>query len=249
LTLVLVFVRKTDSISSGNVRQGLIFADWWWIYLGLKHNMVLAGVWDAGKKTEFAGEQVMDNAGETIRRTCCPSHSSDRNNGITRRGFIQGAGGAAVLGSALAGLSWASLGAVEDKSSGRQRREIIVSPILIYDTPQRKHQTSWRNWGGIQTEEDAKKEVSRIEKELKSLATRADFPVQFTNVARVRNIGELSRVSEAGKTDVFIVYAAGGWMDTLDTIANHTWSERWRASIIISNNSIRVPRKPQRNWD
>jgi hypothetical protein len=187
--------------------------------LDIKYSMESAGVRDAGKKTEFAGEQVMDNAGGSIRRTCCPSHSSDRHNGITRRGFLKGVGGAGVLGSALTGWSWASLAAVEDKPSGRQRRAIIVSPILLYETPQRKHQTSWRNWGGIQTENDAKKEVARIEKELKSLAARADFPVRFADVARVRNVGELTRVSEAGKADVFIVYAAGGWMDTLDAIA------------------------------
>ncbi|RKY68262.1 MAG: sugar isomerase, partial [Candidatus Latescibacterota bacterium] len=37
---------------------------------------------------------------------------------------------------------------------------------------------SWRPWGGLQTEEDAKKEARRIEEELKSLSSSASFPLE-----------------------------------------------------------------------
>jgi hypothetical protein len=92
-------------------------------------------------------------------------------------------------------------------------------PILVYDAPQRKAQTSWRNWGGIQSVEDAKEEVVRITKELQALKKRADFPIEFADVADVQNKQQLSGISGAGQADVFLVYAAGGWMDVFDAIA------------------------------
>lgn len=161
----------------------------------------------------------MTESGERTRRTCCPCGGGDGDDGITRRGFLQGVGGAGVLGTVLTGLTWSSLAPAEEKAAGRQRRALVVKPILVYETPKRKHQTSWRSWGGIQTEDDAKQEVARIEKELKELSGKADFPVEFADVARVRNSRELSGISGAGKADVFIVYAAGGGMDALRTIA------------------------------
>ena len=160
----------------------------------------------------------MDKEDYRMRRTCCPS-SGGRQPGITRRGFLQGVGGMTVLGTALTGLTWSSLALAEEKSQGWQRRTLVVKPILVYDTPQRKHQTSWRGWGGIQTEEDAKQEVVRIEKELKELGAKADFPVEFAGVSCVHNAKELSGIKGACKADVFIVYAAGGWMDVFDEIA------------------------------
>jgi len=119
----------------------------------------------------------MDKEDYRIRRTCCPSCNGPQP-GITRRGFLQGVGGMTVLGTALTGVKWSSLALAEEKAKGWQRHTLVVKPILVYDTPQRKHQTSWRSWGGIQTEEDAKQEVVRIEKELKGLEAKADFPIE-----------------------------------------------------------------------
>jgi len=124
-----------------------------------------------------------------------------------------------VLGTALTGLTWSSLATAADKPPGYQRKPLVVKPILIYDAPQPKHQTSWRNWGGIQSVEDAKREVGRITKELESLKEKADFPVEFADVAYIRNKRELSGVRGAREADVFLVYAAGGWTDVFDAIA------------------------------
>jgi hypothetical protein len=35
-----------------------------------------------------------------------------------------------------------------------QRRALIVKPIFTYPKPERRPQTSRRNWGGIQNEDD-----------------------------------------------------------------------------------------------
>jgi hypothetical protein len=129
-------------------------------------------------------------------------------------------GGAAVLGAALTGLSWSALSAAErEREASPKRRPLVVKPILTYSTPQRQHQTSWRSWGGIQTEQDADQEVARISRELRELRAEADFPVEFLPVAKIRDGGNLSSISDLAKADVFLVYAAGGWMNTFDALS------------------------------
>jgi len=94
-----------------------------------------------------------------------------------------------------------------------------VKPILVYSTPRRRPQTSWRSWGGIQTEDDASKEIAQIKRELSKLRAKADFPVDFGPVSRVQRAADLSSVNDLDKADVLLVYAAGGWMDTFGALA------------------------------
>ncbi|MHC4705185.1 MAG: twin-arginine translocation signal domain-containing protein, partial [Planctomycetota bacterium] len=155
-----------------------------------------------------------------MRSTCCPCGHDHSSGDITRRGFLQGMGGAAAMGIALTGLTWSSVSAAEmDSEAGPGRRPLVVKPILVYSTPRRRHQSSWRNWGGIQTEKDAGEEKSRIRQELNKLGDEADFPVEFLPVAGIKGAGELSGLSDLKKADVFIVYAAGGGMDTFAKLA------------------------------
>ena len=72
--------------------------------------------------------------------------------------------GAAV---AVGGLSLSALGAGagRDRERGHRlpsRKALCLQPVLVYDTPQRREATSWRNWGAIQTEAQAEDEVKRI---------------------------------------------------------------------------------------
>jgi hypothetical protein len=88
---------------------------------------------------------------------------------------------------------------------------------LVYDTPTRREATSWRNWGGIQTQADAEAEVARIKGELEKLATRADFPVKFLPVTATRGKqGIDAAAEEIAACDVVLLYAAGGWMEAID---------------------------------
>jgi hypothetical protein len=129
-------------------------------------------------------------------------------------------GGAAALGVALTGLTWSSVSAAEqDGKAGPGRRPLVVKPILVYSTPRRRPQTSWRSWGGIQTEQDAGEEKNRIGRELNKLSDEADFPVEFLPVSGIRGAGEVAGLSDLNKADVFIVYAAGGGMDTFAKLA------------------------------
>lgn len=156
-----------------------------------------------------------------VRRTCCPCGEHDSSGGITRRSFLEGVGGAAIVGAALTGLTWSAVATAEaNNETAPKRRALVVKPVLVYDTPKRRPQTSWRSWGGIQTEADANNEVTRIGLELGELGKNADFPVQFLPISRVQNAGGLGSVNDLDKADVYLVYAAGGGMDTFGALGS-----------------------------
>jgi len=124
------------------------------------------------------------------------------------------------LGVALTGLTWSAVSAAEkDGEAGPARRPLVVKPILVYSTPRPRPQWSWRSWGGIQTEQDAKQEVARIKGELRELDNRADFPVKFLPVAAIKGAGDVGGIGELDSADVIMVYAAGGGMDTFARLA------------------------------
>jgi hypothetical protein len=155
-----------------------------------------------------------------LRSTCCPCGHNHSASEITRRGFLQGVGGAAALGVALTGLSWSTISAAEQQSqAGPERRPLVVKPILLYSTPQPRPQWSWRSWGGIQTEQDAKQEVARIQRELRELDNRADFPVKFLPVAAIKGTGDLPGLGDLDSADVIMLYAAGGGQATIEKLA------------------------------
>ncbi len=146
------------------------------------------------------------------RCTCCPSPSS--RGAVSRRSFIKGAGGAALMFPAITGLTWSAVAMAEaDDKLDLKRTPLVVKPILLYSTPKRRPQSSWRSWGGIQTEADADREINKITSELKKIAAEADFPVEFLPVSRVQNGAAIKQIKDLEAADTYIVYAAGGWMD------------------------------------
>ena len=150
------------------------------------------------------------------RPGCNCSHPVEglTQNEISRRQFVRMAGSGALGTVALAGLSWSDLIAVQPlEEFSNKRLPIMVKPVLTYEIPERRDQTSWRSWGGIQTEEDVHDEVARITQELKVLETRADFPVDFLPVSAVTSVSDLNSIGENGSVDLFMIYAAGGGMD------------------------------------
>ena len=92
-----------------------------------------------------------------------------------------------------------------------------VQPVLMYRIPVRREMTSWKSWGGIQSEEAAGEEVKRITEELASLAGGADFPVEILPVVCVTSPEEASKV-HASAADVTIVYPATGSGTLLQTL-------------------------------
>lgn len=146
---------------------------------------------------------------------CCPmgEATSLGKNYLTRRSFLKTMGM-----TALAGLSWPVLSEVRPEEGALPRRPLKVKPILVYSTPQRRPQTSWRAWGGIQTQAEAEAEVQRIQSELRKLRTEADFPVDFFPVARVLKAQDLAGIRDILSADVLLIYAAGGWLDVFQEL-------------------------------
>jgi hypothetical protein len=146
---------------------------------------------------------------------CCPCGQGD---GVSRRGFL---GGAAIGGIALTGLSWSVMKAAEgggQLDNPLPRKPLKVKPILLYSTPKRREKWSWRNWGGIETEAQAKEEVARIQGELNKLQSDADFPVQFLPIAAIKSGSELAGVTDLDAADAVIAYPAGGGTGDMQAI-------------------------------
>ncbi len=154
-----------------------------------------------------------------VRTTCCPCGHDHSASSITRRGFLQGMGGAAALGVALTGLTWSTLSAGQPSvAAAPPRRPLRVKPILLYSTPTRRPQWSWRNWGGIETQEQADAEVVRIAGELKQLEVRADFPVEFLPVSAIRGPDDVAAIADLPGAEMIVLYAAGGPQNTFDAL-------------------------------
>ena len=156
-----------------------------------------------------------------IQPHCCPNEypAGRARPGFSRRAFLKGMGATAVAGMSLGKFAW-PLPLTEDigPDSGLIRRPLKVKPVLAYEIPERRHQTSWRSWGGIQTQSDVEQESVRIRGELDKLRSAADFPVEFLPLSGVRKAADLASVTDLAGTDAILLYAAGGWMDVLDTL-------------------------------
>jgi L-fucose isomerase-like protein len=79
----------------------------------------------------------------------------------------------------------------------------------MYSLPTRRQQTSWKSWGGVQSEPAVKEELARITKELQALAAKAQFPLTILPVAKVTTPEAAKKVGEQDY-DVTLVYACTG---------------------------------------
>jgi hypothetical protein len=124
-------------------------------------------------------------------------------------------------GVALTGLSWSVLAAEQtDDAPAPQRRPLVVKPVLIYEIPVRRPQASWRNWGGIQTQDEANQELVRIKGELDKLQAAADFPMTVLPIASGKNAQEFAAAkAEIASADVVLLYAAGQVQDAVEMIS------------------------------
>jgi len=93
-------------------------------------------------------------------------------------------------------------------------KKLAVQPVLMYRIPQRRHATSWKSWGGVQTEQAVAEEAARISKELTSLSAGADFSFEILPIAKVKTVEEALQVHK-NDYDVIVVYPATGSGDLL----------------------------------
>jgi len=187
----------------------------------------------------------------TFRPHCCPHCSDSDGTGVRRRDFL---GGAAAGGALLAGLSWTALASGDDETARPpSRKPLVVQPILTHDLPQRRPKTSWRNWGGIETAEQAAAEAKAIEAELAALGKQADFPVTILPLATVRGAAEVGQIASLAQADAVIIYAAGGPMTIFDAVAKTgkdvIFFVRWKSGPVYLWYEIVSPRYLRQHTD
>lgn len=138
---------------------------------------------------------------------------------LSRRGFLTGMAGTGVSTVVFSSLSLPALAAAAPAAAPHFRKTLKVQPVLVYSTPTRREGKSWRNWGGIQTEAHAQEEKVRIEGELGQLQAKAEFPFELRPVAMVQTKAQAEALAR-GDHDVTLLYAAGGWLDALEPLAD-----------------------------
>ena len=145
----------------------------------------------------------------------CGGHS------IGRRSFLAAMGGVTAA-SAMAGSVTASAATMARMrpNLGKKQVPLVVQPALTYGIYQSREATSWRPWGGIHTEDDASREIQRIEAELAELAKTAEFPLEIRPVARVRTDAEAAPLRD-GDADVMLIFGASGEIYSLITPNRH----------------------------
>ncbi len=142
------------------------------------------------------------------------SQSGISTTGISRRGFLGGLAGTVSLGGLMSvTTSQANVVSIKPVSAGTalpSGAALRVKPVLLYQIEKRQDKTSWRSYGGLQTQEKVDEEARRIKAELKKLASQAEFPLEVLPVAMVDSD---QKAEEAAGTDcdMLLVYPAGGW--------------------------------------
>ena len=88
-------------------------------------------------------------------------------------------------------------------------RGLTVQPVFMYRLPVRKERTSWKSWGGVQTEEAVRGEMARIDSELAALTRDAKIPAAFRPVVPVTSPEQAAAVHQR-EHDVLLLYASTG---------------------------------------
>ncbi|MBN2376446.1 MAG: hypothetical protein JXD22_08595 [Sedimentisphaerales bacterium] len=149
---------------------------------------------------------------------CCMSKSC---GDLNRREFVTGVGMGLAAGSfALSSLAKMSMGATADSNFVPAKAlRLRVQPVLTAAVPQRRPQTSWRNWGGFQKQEDIENEKQRIKRELDKLESESEFGMDILPLVTLNDAGQAAQVAK-GDHDVLLLYAATSGLDVLEKLTD-----------------------------
>lgn len=147
---------------------------------------------------------------------------------ITRRNFIAACG--FVIGSISANSIINQLLAQEYQLQEIKpiRKPLLIQPVLAYETPKRREATSWRNWGGIETDEQAQKEKIKIENELQALKSQIDFPIEFLPLELCKTPEQAKKIA-AGNHDGILDFAAGAWVQVHEILCD---PQKWNIMFV-----------------
>ena len=186
---------------------------------------------------------------------CCPQCSETPVSAgqweISRRQFIT-MGGVLMTGLSLSGLRNSVYAAERDEpvAAPKPRLPLIVKPILVHDLPERREETSWRNWGGIHTREAAQEEVGRIRSELAALKAKADYPVDFLDVSSVTDVAQMKGHADIARCDTILLYGAGYAVNGVQDFGKDVIIfQRWKSGPVYLQYEIVSPRFLRQHTD
>ncbi len=145
----------------------------------------------------------------------CSGHSHtnhhDHNHGPARRNFLK------TLALSAAGLGIANVQETSAKtpksSSARPRlfesaKPLRVKPVLVYHMYKKRKAATWKEWGGLKSEQDVDREAKKITDELSQLSGQAEFKLDFLPLDKVNSDENLNNALSAD-CDLYLVYGAG----------------------------------------
>ena len=186
---------------------------------------------------------------------CCsdssPTPQTATQLEFSRRSFL------AMGGVIMGGLSYTAFqsalmaaDAAAPVAMPPSRKPLIVKPVLVHDLPQRRPQTSWRNWGGIETAEQAAEEVLRIKSELAAVKKRADYPVEFMDISTVTHINQMNGNPDMEACDTILLYGAGHGVNGVENFNKDVvFFQRWRSGPVYLQYEIIIPRYLRQHTD
>lgn len=133
--------------------------------------------------------------------------------GLSRRDFVRtsvlalGGGWLADRRGRLRGEEWG--GWDPERPFTRLGATLRVQPILMYSLPTPREATSWKSWGGIQTEAAVEEEIRRIGGELAALRDTVGTGVEFRPAAKVTSAAQAQELARQ-EWDVTLLYACTG---------------------------------------
>ncbi|MCL2745105.1 MAG: hypothetical protein FWE67_14770 [Planctomycetaceae bacterium] len=183
---------------------------------------------------------------------CCPqcTEKTPSELDFSRRSFLA-MGGVMLGGLSLSGLQTA-LAADADNPvpPPKPRTPLVVKPVLVHDIPKPRDEWSWRNWGGIQSAEEAAAEVERIKPELAAIKQRADYPVEFLDISTVTNISQMKEHPDMEKCDTILLYGAGHNVNGVQNFGKDViFFQRWKSGPVYLQYEIVSPRFLRQHTD
>lgn len=139
---------------------------------------------------------------------CC-AHLNRRQFLGATTGMLAGASLLHATGALGAPPAWAEDRWQPERPFHIAARPIRVLPVLMYRVPARREQTSWKSWGGVQSDAAAAEEVQRIAGELDGIAARGGFAMEVLPAVTVKTLEEAQQL-QGRERDVTIVYPATG---------------------------------------
>ncbi|MFB3829749.1 MAG: sugar isomerase [Bryobacteraceae bacterium] len=174
-----------------------------------------------------------------VEHGCCSSRPAGCGGcglaGVSRRSFLAAGGLNAVAASAAAQTARPASASKDPAHSVPPRPPLRVQPVFVNAPRTPRPVSSWRSTAEIYDEKEATQECARVSRELAELKAKADFPLEFLPLARVRSKEEADKLPR-DRFDGLILFAASRNAEVLEALAR---PDKWNL-IFVRHRSGRI---------